>query len=49
MKKYMSLLLALLMLAALFTGCAKKAAEPTPVVTEAPKAEVKEELKPTEA
>ena len=49
MKKYMSLMLALLMLAALFTGCAKKAAEPAPVVTEAPKAEAKEELKPTEA
>ena len=53
MKKYMSLLLAVLMLAALFTGCAKQAAEPAP--TEAPKAEAKAteapqaEVKPTEA
>ena len=42
MKKYISLFLALLMLAALFTGCAKKAAEPAPAATEAPAAEGKQ-------
>ena len=55
MKKYMSLLLALLMLATLFTGCGQKAAEPVPAATEAPKAEAKPteapaaEAKPTDA
>ena len=54
MKKYMSLFLALLMLTALFAGCAKQetaapaATEaPAPTVTEAPKAEEKPTVAPT--
>ena len=49
MKKYMSLFLALVMLTALFAGCAGKTVEPAPAATEAPKAEVKAEDRPTEA
>ena len=49
MKKYMSLVLALLMLAALFTGCGQKAAEPAPAATEAPQPEAKATEAPTEA
>lgn len=41
MKKYISLLLALLMLTALFAGCQKKDAEAAPTATNAPQAEVK--------
>ena len=49
MKKYMSLMLALLMLAALFTGCAQKTAESAPAVTDAPKAEEKAARKAAKA
>ncbi len=46
MKKYTSLILALLMLAVPFAGCAKQEAAPAPSVTEAPAAEA---VKATEA
>ena len=47
MKRYLSLFLAVLMLAALFAGCGQKAAESAPAVTDAPKAEVKATEAPT--
>ena len=48
MKKYMSLFLAMLMLAALFAGCAGKTAETAPDATVAPEQEIKNQETPAD-
>ena len=48
MKKYMSLFLAMLMLAALFAGCAGKTAETAPDATVAPEQEIKSQETPAD-